>query len=219
MAIVAIPIQPVQDPVSNNGFTSARLIEELTQTFKIGTPVALTAADGGVKAWDGSTGVAFIYGAGTRQGGIIGFSYEPASTLTATGLGAPTPFSPFLGVGAVAGTFGSVPNQASAKNIAHGAPINDGRVGFVSGTPTIVWSATFGNAGNTATPAATDVSQSYGLTVDTTANFWYVDKSKNTRGTNTVLIVVGLDPRDTPSAGSRILFVLDPNFTNLNMLV
>ena len=48
----------------------------------------------------------------------------------ATGQGAPVPLAPFAGVGAVAGTFGSVANQSSAKNIAHGAPLNDGRCGL-----------------------------------------------------------------------------------------
>lgn len=219
MAITAIPILPVQDPVSASGFVGARLIEELTQTFKAGTPVELTAADGGVKAWDGTTGVAFIYGAGTRIGGIIGICYEAASNLASTGLGAPSPLSPFTGIGAAIGTFGSVPNQPSAKNIAHGAPFNDGRVGIITATPLIVFSATFGNAGNAATPLATDVGQSYGLTVDTGGNFWYVDKSKNTRGTNTVLNVVGLDPRDAPGAGTRVLFTFDPNFTQQGLLV
>lgn len=218
MAIIAIPILPVQDPVSANGFVGFRLIEELTQTFKAGTPVEITAADGGVKAWDGTTGTAFVFGSATL-GGIIGIAYEAASNLAATGSGAPSPLTPFTGVGAVSGTFGSVPNQSSAKNIAHGAPINDGRVGVISALPSIVFSATFGNNGNTATPANTDVGKQYGLTIDTGGNFWYVDKNKSTVGTNTVLTVVGLDPRDTPAAGTRVLFVFDARFTQQNVLV
>lgn len=205
MAITAIPILPVQD-ISANGFTAARLIEELTQTFKIGTPVAIAAGDGGVKAWDGAT----LSGA---QGSIIGISYEPASNLTSTGLGAPTPLSPFLGVGAVAGTFGSVPNQSSAKNIAHGAPINDGRVGFILPAGNIVFAATFGNNGNTATPANTDVGIGYGLTIDSGANFWYVDKNKT--GASAAVKVVGLDLRDTPAAGTRVWFSFLPTVINL----
>lgn len=215
MAITAIPILPVQDS-SANGFTAMRLIEELTQTFKQGTPVAITAADGGIKAWDGTTGQAFAAFSTARIGAIIGISYEAASNLAATGSGAPTPLSPFVGVGAVAGTFGSVPNQASAKNIAHGAPLNDGRVGFIVNVANLVFSATFGNNGNAATPANTDVGKQYGLTVDTGGNFWYVDKNKATPATNTVLTVVGLDPRDIPGAGTRVLFTFDPLFTQQN---
>jgi hypothetical protein len=217
MAITAIPILPVKD-TSANGFTGLRLIEELTQTFKTGTPVIITAADGGIAAWGGSTGTAFTYTTANRQGGICGISYEAASNLSATGLGAPVPFQPVVGLGAAVGTFGSVPNQSAAKNIAHGAPINDGRVGLILPGPNVVFSAVFGNAGNTATPANTDVGLSYGLTVDTGGNFWYVDKSKATPGTNTVVIIVGLDPRDAPAAGTRVLFQFDPRFIDPTLL-
>lgn len=218
MAITAIPIQPVQD-TSATGFVAVRVIEELTQTFKAGTPVEITAADGGIKAWDGSAGANGTVQTSALIGGIVGIAYEAASNLAATGSGAPQPLQPFTGTGAVAGTFGSVPNQPSAKNIAHGAPINDGRVGVVVNTSTVVFSATFGNNGNTATPAATDVGKQYGLTVDTGGNFWYVDKNKSTVGTNTVVTVVGLDPRDTPAAGTRVLFTFDPLRTQQNILV
>lgn len=214
MAITAIPIFPATDS-SASGFQAQRMIEELTQTFKVGTPVAITAADGGIKAWDGTTGSAITLQTGALLGAIVGISYEAASNLAATGSGAPAPMAPFTGVGAVAGTFGSVPNQPSAKNIAHGAPLNDGRVGFILNTTSITFSATFGNGGNPATPANTDVGKQYGLTVDTGGNFWYVDKSKSTVGTNTVLTVVGLDPRDTPGSGTRVLFQFDPLHTQM----
>lgn len=207
MAITAIPILPVES-VSGNSFRAFRLIEESAQTFKIGTPVSIAAGDGGVQAWVANT-------QGPGQGGICGISYEAASNLSATGSGAPVPNSPFTGVGAVAGTFGSVPNQTSAKNIAHGAPVNDGRVGFIIPAPDIVFSAILGNAGNPVTPAATDVGKQYGLTLDTGGNFWYVDRAKTTAGTNTVLTVIALDLRDTPASGTRVLFTFLPNVVNL----
>lgn len=212
MAITAIPILPVES-ISGNQFRAFRLIEESGQTFKQGTPVAITAADGGVAAWNGTSVGA--PGTPAGQGAICGISYEAASNLGSTGAGAPTPFSPFTGVGAVAGTFGTVPNEGSAKNIAHGAPLNDGRVGFVIPAADTVFSAIFGNAGNAATPANTDVGKAYGLTVDTGGNFWYVDKSKATVGTNTVLTVIGLDLRDAPAAGTRVLFVFNTYSVNL----
>src|SRR3954463_1493565 len=99
MAITAIPILPVES-ISGNQFRAFRLIEESAQTFKQGTPVAIAAGDGGIQAWVANT-------QGPGQGGVAGISYEAASNLASTGLGAPTPFSPFLGVGAVAGTFGT----------------------------------------------------------------------------------------------------------------
>lgn len=211
MAITAIPIQPVGS-VSGNQFRAYRLIEEATQTFKAGTPVSIAAGDGGVQAWTANTGAT---GVNLGQGGICGISYEAASNLASTGLGAPTPFSPILGLGAAAGTFGSVPNQSSAKNIAHGAPLNDGRVGFILPAPDTIFSATFGNAGNTATPANTDVGKGYGLTLDTGGNFWYVDKAKATVGTNVVLVVISLDLRDVPAAGTRVLFTFISNYVDL----
>lgn len=207
MAITAIPIQPVES-ISGNQFRAMRLIEEATQTFKVGTPLSVAAGDGGIQAWVANT-------QGPGQGGVCGISYEAASNLASTGLGAPTPFSPFFGIGAAAGTFGSVPNEASAKNIAHGAPLNDGRVGFILPAADVIFSATFGNNGNTATPLNTDVGKQYGLTLDTGGNFWYVDKNKTTAGTNTAVTIIALDLRDVPAAGTRVLFQFIPAAVNL----
>ena len=208
MAITAVPILPVES-ISGNQWRAMRLIEEATQTFKVGTPVSIAAGDGGVQAWVVNT-------QGPGQGGICGISYEAASNLASTGLGAPTPFSPLTGLGAAAGTFGSVPNQALAKNIAHGAPLNDGRVGFILPAADTIFSAVIGNNGNPVTPAATDVGKQYGLTIDTGGNFWYVDRNKTTAGTNTVLTVIALDLRDVPASGTRVLFqFLGGNAVNL----
>lgn len=207
MAITAIPILPVES-ISGNQFRAMRLIEEATQTFKVGTPVAVAAGDGGIQAWVANT-------QGPGQGGLAGISYEAASNLASTGLGAPTPFSPFFGIGAAAGTFGSVPNESSAKNIAHGAPLNDGRVGFILPAADTIFAATFGNAGNAATPLATDVGKQYGMTLDTGGNFWYVDKAKVTAATNTVCTIIALDLRDVPAAGTRVLIQFIPGACNL----
>jgi hypothetical protein len=211
MAITAIPILPVES-VSGNSFRAFRLIEEATQTFKVGTPVAIAAGDGGVQAWSANTGAT---GVNLGQGGICGISYEAASNLGSTGLGAPVPFSPVTGLGAAAGTFGSVPNQSLAKNIAHGAPLNDGRVGFILPAPDTVFSAVLGNNGSPVTPAATDVGKGYGLTLDSGGNFWYVDRNKTTVGTSVVLTVIALDLRDVPGAGTRVLFTFISNYVNL----
>lgn len=197
MAITAIPILPVQS-ISGNQWRAFRLIEEATQTFKVGTPVSIASGDGGIQAWVVNT-------QGPGQGGICGISYEAASNLASTGLGAPTPFSPLTGIGATL-SFGSVPNESLAKNIPHGAPFNDGRVGFILPAADTVFSAILGNAGNPVTPANTDVGKQYGLTLDTGSNFWYVDRAKVTPGTNTVLTVIGLDLRDVPASGTRVLF-------------
>lgn len=206
MAISAIPIMPVET-VSGNSFRAFRIIEKASQTFLAGTPVAIDSGTGAVIAWVANT-------QGPGQGGVCGIAYEAASNLGATGSGV-TPMSPYTGVGAASGTIQNVPNQSSAYTIYHGAPINDGRVGFVLPGPDTVFSAMFGNNGSTATPAATDVGKQYGLTLDSNSKYWYVDKNKTTAGTNTVLTVIGLDLRDVPGAGTRVLFTFLPSVVNL----
>ena len=199
MAISGIPILPVES-ISGNQFRAFRIIEEATQTFYAGTPVSV-AADGGIQAWNGTT----FGGAGT-QGAVAGISYEAASGLATTGKGAPIPFSPIVGVGAAVGLFGHVQNQASAVNIAHGAPFNDGRVGFYPATADTVYSAILGNGGNPVTPAATDVGKTYSLSIDSAGVYWYVNRTVTTA----VVVVVALDLRDVPAAGTRVLFQFLP---------
>src|SRR5690349_11435852 len=156
----------------------------------------MAAADGGVIAWGGAT----VSGA---VGSPVGISYETASNLASTGLGAPQPNQPVTGLGAAL-TFGSVPNETSAKNIPHGAPLNDGRVGlFLAAFADTVFSATLGTTGNFTNWADTLLSTNplAGLTIDSGSNFWYVDLGK----TNLVRIV-GRDLRDPIGTGNRVLF-------------
>jgi hypothetical protein len=200
----AIPIEAVQT-ISGNQWKATRLIEEAAQTFLIGTPVSIASGDGGIQAWDGTT-------LNAAQGSITGVSYEAASNLSTTGKGAPAPFQGLSGPGSAI-TFGSVPNEPSAVNIPHGAPINDGRVGFISGVADNVFSAAFGDTAVATTPAATDVGLTYGLTKETSSGFWYVDKGKTS--TSSAVQVMALDPRDTPAAGSRVLFTFLPGVVDL----
>src|SRR6267142_3591400 len=196
MAITAVPIQPVKT-LSGNQYASRRIIEEATQTFKVGTPVAL-AADGGVIAFAAGTFSGLI-------GSVVGVSYEAASNLASTGLGAPQPNQPVTGLGASL-TFGSVPNEASAKNIPHGAPLNDGRVGLIlAGFADNVFSATLGTSGNPANWSDALLATNGGLnslTIDTGGNFWYV----NTGAALNNVRIVGRDLRDPTGSGNRVLF-------------
>ncbi len=212
MAISAIPILPVQS-ISGNQFRATRIIEEATQSFLAGTPVSVTAADGGIAVWNGTT-------YSQAQGAICGISYEAASGLATTGVGAPTPFSPLTGVGAsfygaTAGWPFQVPNEPNARNIAHGQPFNDGRVGFILPAADVIFSATFGTSGNPTTPTNAIVGKAYGLTIDSNSKYWYVDAGKATLGTNTAVIVTGLDPRDVPAAGTRVLIQFIATSVNL----
>jgi hypothetical protein len=176
---------------SGNQPRMRRIIEELAQTFLSGVPVQIVAADGGVKEWDGAT-VAF---------GIAGFSKEPASNLAATPA-TPTTFT--VGTGSKTLSFGTVPNEASAVNIPRGAPLNDGRVGFEAADNDTIFLGQVGPAQNT---VAGDVGKQYGMTKDADGH-WFVDKTKTTVGTNTVVQIVKLDPNDISATPRGVYFVV-----------
>lgn len=201
MANFSVPIQPVST-ISGNQWRQSRIIEEASQTFYEGVPVQIDS-DGGVAVWNGST----------TANGIAGFSYEAASNLATTGKGAPTPLQPFSGPGAVAGTFGTVPNESSAINIAHGAPFNDGRIGVNIAAPDTIFMAAFGNNGAAATPANSNIGTQYGMTIDSNG-YWYVDKNKT--GGSVVVEIVGLDLRTAPAAGSLVKFIILPGAAQLS---
>jgi hypothetical protein len=193
MANFAVPILPVQT-TSGNQWLQTRIYEDASQTFVAGTPVEVFTT-GGVKVWDGTT----------LTNGIAGIAYENASNLATLG-GATTPYvqpyQPFSGPGATL-TFGTVPNESAGSNIPHGAPLNDGRCGFTYANADTIFSMAFGSTATATKPLVTDVGISYGLTKDTGNSYWYCDKAKTT--SNAAVVVVGLDPRDTPAAGSRVL--------------
>lgn len=164
----SIEIHSVQT-VSGNQARVRRINEEATQTFLQGTPVMLAPVDGGVQAWDGVTIAA----------GLAGFCLSAASNLTTTGV-------------AKTLTFGSVPNETSAVNIPRGAPLNDGRVDFETASQDTIFR---GQVGPSQTVTQSNVGKQYGMTKDTDGH-WYVDTTKTTVGTNTVVIITKLDPND-----------------------
>ncbi len=164
--------------LSGNQPRMRRIIEEATQTFVNGTPVQVSAVDGGVQAWDGVT----------IAQGISGFAYEPASNLTTTGV-------------AKTLSFGSVPFEASAVNIPRGAPLNDGMVGFEVATDDNVFK---GQVGPAQTAVNADVGKQYGM--KDTDGHWYVDRTKNNVGVNTVVTVTKLDPQDQSATPRGVYF-------------
>jgi hypothetical protein len=147
-----------------------RILEKAAQTFVLGVPVMVDTTVGAIKEWDGTT---------VAQG-IAGFCKEAASNLTTTGV--PKTL-----------TFGSVPNQPNAQNIPMGAPINDGRIAVETSNEESIF---FAQVGPAQTVAVTDLLKQYGMTKDSDGH-WYVDKTKTTVGTNTVVQIVKLDPIDT----------------------
>lgn len=188
--MASIEIHSVQT-VSGNQARVRRIIEDDAQVFLQGVPVQIEAADGGVQEWDGTTIV----------NGIAGFSLSAASNLTTTGV-------------AKTLTFGTVPNEALAVNIPRGAPLNDGRVDFETASIDTIF---HGNVGPAQTALVTDVGVQYGMTKDAD-NHWYVDKTKSTVGTNTVVTIVALAPESTggfplanvPSAPRGVYFQVTP---------
>lgn len=179
MAITAVPIVPRQTRTNASPLV-ANIGEKATQTFKAGTIVCLST--GYIAAWGGANpaGIAVLCGVSIVAGSNLTTANTP-KTLT----------------------FGSVPNQSSAVNIPVGAPANDGKCEIYVADDNTVFAATFGNNGSAETIAVTDVGVHYGLTIDTGANYWYVDKNKTTVGTSTAVQVVGIDPM-TSTNGTNI---------------
>lgn len=166
--------------VSGNQPNSRRVKEAATQTFKQGVPIQINAAGFAIE-WDGVT----------TTGAIAGISAEGGANLTTAG------------VPKQQGTFGSVPNQAAAVNIARGAPINDGRVGIDTSVRDTVFR---GQVGPAQSAVQALVGDELGLTKDADGQ-WFVDTTK-TLAADTVVRVVALDPDDT-ARGVHFVFLFD----------
>ncbi len=169
-------------------------IEEAGQTFVIGTPVQVKAADGGLQAWDGTT---------VAQG-IAGITMEAGNNLGSTGSGAPVGFSPVLGIGSVVGNYAANPNQASAVITPPMVPMSDGRLRYWIAGPGTVFIAKLGTSA-TNTPVATAQTQVgvlMGLTKDPGNNFWFVDSNK----VNAVNVVAISPLEAIGTVGGHVLF-------------
>ena len=175
-----LPILQVQEKAGTTPFTSAQP-EKAGQIFLSGTPVQLSS--GFVQAWDGTTFTA----------GILGVSESFGLNLGTAGAGAPVP--PFGGItGNIAiQTYGSVPNQPNAVNIALGTPVSDGRTLYIEPNSDNIFQALFDNSNGTVaadwTPVQSDIGVEYGLTKDANG-YWYVDK--HLTGGSAVVQIVGL---------------------------
>lgn len=191
------PILAVQNRANTAPLTDAQP-EKASQTFRFGTPVQMNA--GYVQAWDGTTVTA----------GILGIAESFGQNLASNGLGAPAmPFGPISGTGAFQ-TYGSVPNETSAVNIALGTPVVDGRTLFIVANSDNIFEAVFDNANGTVaadyTPTQAMINTAagqFGLTADANG-FWYVDKNKT--GGSAVLQIVGVNPIDGFIVNARVRF-------------
>lgn len=180
--------QPIASVETTTGLTpfTAAIAEKSGQTFKYGVPVQQNA--GYIQQWDGTTIAA----------AIAGFSMIPGSNLATNGAGSPGGFGQ-VGPPTAIQTYGNVPNQPSAFNIAVGAPTTDGRTLFEVSSGATIFEATYDNsAGSNAasyTPTVAQIGSQFGLTIDANGQF-YVDGGKVTAGTNTVVQMVGINPID-----------------------
>lgn len=191
-----LPILQVLNKANTTPFTSAQP-EAAGQTFLSGSLVQLNGA-GFVQLWDGATVAA----------GILGVSESFGLNLGSAGAGAPSqPFGQITGTGAIQ-TYGSVPNQPSAVNIALGSPISDGRTLYIEPNQDNIFEAIFDNsAGAVAadyTPTQATIGVAYGMTKDANG-YWYVDKNKT--GGSAIVQVVGVNPLDGFTVNARVRFV------------
>lgn len=193
-----IPIIPLLTVSGNTPETEA-INEAAAQTFLAGVPVQIDA-NGNVKQWDGAT----------YNNGIVGISNQPGLNLASAGKGAPAPFGQIGPPGAIA-TYGKVPNQPNAVNIAEGTPISDGRsLVNMAASDTIFEGMVDNSNGAVAgdyTPTQANLFKFYGLTFDANG-YAYVDLGKSTQGTNTSVQIVGLSPVDGSIPNARVRFVI-----------
>lgn len=176
-----LPIVQVLEKAGTTPFTSAQP-EAAGQTFLFGSPVQLNGS-GYVQQWDGTT----------TSAGILGVAESFGLNLGTAGAGAPVP--PFGGItGNIAiATYGSVPNQPNAVNIALGTPVSDGRTLYIEPNQNNIFQALFDNSNGTVaanwTPVQSDIGVAYGMTKDANG-YWYVDKNKT--GGSAIVQVLGL---------------------------
>ncbi len=208
MANFSIAIEPYQNTSGAVSFLTRRVIEESGQTAPYGTPVQISASDGGLLAWAGTVVVESIAGILAEGNGF--------SNLGTTGTGAPQGLSGVLGLGSVVGNYAANSNQPAAVITPALVPINDGRASYYVASPVTVFTGKLGNAG--AAAATTNqllgtAANQFGLTKDTN-NYWFVDTAKT--GANACVQIVGLDPRDAVgTVGGRVLFVFMPAATQI----
>lgn len=189
--------QPISVVQTTTGLTplTISIAEKAGQTFKVGVPMQLNA--GFVQQWDGTT----------LTNSLLGFSLIPGSNLASNGLGVPGAFGQIGPPGSIQ-TYGNVPNQPSGVNIAVGAPISDGRTLMESSVDNNVFEATFDSSTGTVaanyTPTQAMIGTQFGLTVDANGQF-YVDNGKVTAGTNTVVVMVGINSNDQTATGGTYI--------------
>lgn len=189
----AIPIRVFRVEGSSDALPQTyRLAQAATQTFNLGTPVAVVT--GFVQA---SGAIA----ATTNQ--IAGFSDQFGDNLVTAGV------APVGGSGV---KYGSVQNQPAAVNIPIGAPLADGAAGVLVANNLTIF---YGKTDAAHALAQTDIGAIYGLTKDATTGNWFVDTTIITAATGACCLITNLlDPIGT--VGGRVAFKITQPFQQIN---
>ena len=177
------PIRVVQTK-SGNAELQQSYLEHSGETFLGGTPVELSS--GLVIPWDGST----------ITGAILGITSLAGQNLTTNGAGAPPTFGSIGFPGGSPTIPPTPPNQPNAVNLGDGTP-------FVTGQTLVslaVQDSIFrfqvdASSGGTYNATNSLIGTQLGLTADGNGT-WYADLAKSTPNSNTVMLVVALDPLD-----------------------
>lgn len=194
-AITQVKTYSGNDPMK---LSIPELASQLPTIVKPGVPLELSA--GFAAIWDGTT----------ITKGIIGICTGFGQNLASNGKGAPVPPFGQVGPPGAIQTWGSVPNQPNAVNIAPGTPMATGRQEAIHLAVLDTWfEAQIDNSSTgTAVTARTLVGGDYGLTVDANNN-WYVDLFKT--GGSAVLVINQLNPLDPiGTAFGRVWFSFLP---------
>lgn len=194
--------------------TRGDIQEKAGQTFLKGVPVM--ASSGVIQEWN-----ATVTEPATAVAGIAGISLSGGANLASDGKGAPggggvgnlTPVGP----PGTSLTFGKVPFQASAVNIIPGSPVSDGRTLLEVANADTIFEAMFDDNGGTPANAVTNknmIGKHFGLTKDATGH-WFIDFAKATQGTNTVVVIVDLNPLDGAVQNGRLYFKFEQGICQL----
>lgn len=193
-----IPISAIQTLSGNTDQTESQP-ERAGQTFAQGVPLIYSTTGGHVgyvAEWDYTT----------YTGTIIGVSLQAGQNLSAAQEGTINPALPFGGVGSPGATqtFGSVPNQPLAFNIAGGAPMSDGRTLFTTANKdTLFLVQVDASSGVVFTATQANIGLQYGMTSDGAGLSCYLDLAKIAGG-STAFIVVALDPNTTGQVNNNV---------------
>jgi hypothetical protein len=181
MAASYEPIKAVRTLDGTGIPAQMRMPEDELQTFKVGTPVSLTAGLVQASAFGGSE---LVYGV----------SAEAAHNLAVDGTAEET-------------SEATPPNQAYAVTTPVGAWVKDGKCAVYLANGKTVFSAMLKDGQVYTITMATK--GRYELEYDSSSGFWFIDNTNNGSSDENCCVVIGVDPSSPNSAtlGARVFFM------------